>query len=118
ACCRLPPRPPDRSRDSRSRREHFVDEVEVVVEAFAGVASQERIAGRLVVTQFVRGTRFHGREDVHQARMIAACGENLSNAIFFAEGLHLPDVLDCHTLFGCELLGMSGLCFLAVPTWC
>src|ERR1051325_5665633 len=39
--------------------------------------------------------------------MISALGEDLLDAILLPKGLHLSDVLDCHTLFGCDLLGMS-----------
>jgi hypothetical protein len=39
--------------------------------------------------------------------MISALGEDLLDAIFLAEGLHLSDVLDRDSLFGCDLLCVS-----------
>src|SRR6185436_17999745 len=87
--------------------EHLVDEVEVVVQALSGVSAQKCVAGGLVVPRLVRRTRLHRREDVHQTGMISALGEDLLDAIFLAEGLHLPDVLDRDFLFGCDLLCVS-----------
>jgi hypothetical protein len=101
-----PERTPGRN-GQEAQTEYFVDEVEVVVEALATVPPKERVAGGLVVPRLVRRTRLHRREDMHQPRMISALGEDVSNAILFAEGLHLPDVFDGHAFFGCHLLRVS-----------
>lgn len=92
---------------SKPTLEHLVDEVEVVVQTLAGVASQKRVARGLVVPWLVRRAGLHGREDVHQPWMISAFREDLLDAILLAEGLHLPDVLDGDALFGRDLLGVS-----------
>lgn len=44
---------------------------------------------------------------MHQTGVISALGEDLLDAIFLAEGLDLPDVLDRHALFGRNLLRVS-----------
>lgn len=71
-----------------------VDEVEVVVEALAAAGPEERISRAPVLPDFEGGAGFEGAEDVHQPRMAASPGEDLLDAVFLAEGLDPPDVLD------------------------
>src|SRR5215475_6124921 len=52
-----------------------VDEVEVIVQAFTGSRAQESAMGLFAMPGLVGGTRFHRRDDMHQAGMVAACGQ-------------------------------------------
>jgi len=70
-----------------------VDEVEVVMEALGLGGPEERLPAPLVVPRLERRTRLHRREDVHQAGMVPAGGEQLLDPVLLAEGL-APDELD------------------------
>ncbi len=71
----------------------IVDEIEVVVQAFACVRAQEGLVGFLVMPGLVGATRFHGRDDMREARMIAAPGDRLGDDVLLAD-VALRNVLD------------------------
>src|SRR6202007_814760 len=62
-----------------------VDEVEVVVQAHRAVGLKIGPATRLVMPRLVRAARLQGREDVHQARMLATLQQDAPDPILFAE---------------------------------
>src|SRR5499433_4246407 len=72
-----------------------VDEVEVIMQAFTGRRAQERAMGLLAVPGLVSGAGFHRRDDVHQAGMVAARGQHLSNHVLLAD-LAVGNVLDAN----------------------
>jgi hypothetical protein len=63
----------------------FVDEIKVLVQAFAVLGPQVGLPRFLVVPRLVGGTGFHGREDAHQAGVIPSLLEDCPYPIFFAE---------------------------------
>src|SRR5580700_130628 len=70
-----------------------VDEVEVVVQAFAGIRPQEGAMRLFVVPGLVGVAGFHGRDDMDQAGMVAAHGKYLGDDVFLANVL-LGNVFD------------------------
>jgi len=90
-----------------AQAELLVDEVEVVVKTPAGVRLEQRAPAGLVVPWPIRGARLHGREDMHQAGVLAALGENLRDAVLLAERLEMTDKLDLHAGLGREALGVG-----------
>src|SRR5580704_8759552 len=70
-----------------------VDEVEVIMQAFTGGRAQESAMGLLAVPGLVGGTGFHRRDDMHQAGMVAACGQHLGNHLLLAD-VAVGNVLD------------------------
>ena len=73
----------------------LVDEVEVVMQTLARVRLEKRFATLLVVPRLVALARFHGRDHVHQPRMITTLGEHLGDHVLLAN-VRLVDVLDGH----------------------
>jgi hypothetical protein len=90
-----------------AQAELLVDEVEVVVQALARDRLEQRLAARLVVPRAVGGTCLHGGEDVHQAGVIAALREDLSNPILLAECFELADELDLEPGLSGHVLGVG-----------
>jgi hypothetical protein len=70
-----------------------VDEVEVVVQAFAGIRPQEGAMRLFVVPGLVGVAGFHRRDDMDQAGMVAAHGKYLGDDVFLANVL-LGNVFD------------------------
>src|SRR5882672_5051173 len=70
-----------------------VDEVEVVVQAFAGIRPQEAAMRLFVVPRLVGVAGFHRRDDMDQTGMVAAHGKYLGNDVFLADVL-LGNVFD------------------------
>src|SRR6266567_2795689 len=62
-----------------------VDEVEVVMQTFAGIRPQEGAMRLLVVPGLVGVAGFHRRDDMHQAGGVAADGEQLGDDVFLAD---------------------------------
>jgi hypothetical protein len=62
-----------------------VDEVEVIMQAFAAVRAQEGAMRAFVVPRPITVAGLHRRDDMHQARMVAAPGEYLGDDVFFAD---------------------------------
>ena len=56
--------------------QRLIDEVEVVVQAFARVPTQIGLAAGLVVPRAVAGAGFHGRQHMHQSNAIPAFAEH------------------------------------------
>ena len=71
----------------------FVDEIEVVVQAFVVVRQQIRLASVFVVPRFVGRAGLHRRQDANQPRMIAAFGQYLLDPIFLPH-VAFPQKLD------------------------
>ena len=70
-----------------------VDEVEVVVQALAGIRPQEGAMRLFVVPGLVGIAGFHRRDDMDQAGMVAAHGKYLGDDVFLANVL-LGNVFD------------------------
>ncbi len=62
-----------------------IDEVEVVMQAFAGIRPQEGAMRLLVVPGLVAVAGFHRRDDMHQAGMVAANGKHLGDDVLLAD---------------------------------
>ena len=75
-----------------------VDEIDVIVQAAAGVVLEKIDVGPLVVPRLECRAGFHGGEDVDDAGVLASLGENFLEAIVFAEVL-LADKLDVDAVF-------------------
>ena len=75
-----------------------VDEIDVIVQAAAGVVLEEVGVRPLVVPGLEGGAGFHGREDVDDAGVLAALGKDFLDAIVFAEVL-LADEFNLHVVF-------------------
>src|SRR5271165_3136803 len=73
-----------------------VHEVEIIVQAFAAVWPDERLAGRLVMPGPVAVAGLHGRDDVHQAGVIATLRQHPRDILFLAN-MALGDVLDANS---------------------
>jgi len=74
------------------------------MQAFSGVRPDEDLAGGLVAPRPVGGSAFHGRNDVHQTRTIAALSQYAGDHVFLADG-GLRNVLDPHPGFGGDRRG-------------
>ena len=83
-----------------------IDEVEVVMEAFAGRGFQRGMAFFLVMPGAISGAGFHGREDVDQPGMIATPRYDGLDPVLLAKGLVATDELDLNAGLAGELLGM------------
>ncbi len=68
------------------------------------VVLEERFVGLLIVPGLEGRARFHGREDVDDAGMVASLGEDFLDPLFLAEILLLADELDLQTMLGGECL--------------
>jgi hypothetical protein len=84
-----------------------IDEVEVVVQALTRRGLEERAAQQLVVPGLEGRARFHGREDVHQARLIPPLGDEGLDAFLLPELVDARDELDRQPVRVCHLLGMG-----------
>ena len=89
-----------------AQAEVFVDEVEVVVQALAARGLEQGLALGLVEPGPVGGAGLHGGEDMHQARVIAARGEDRLDALFLAKGLVAADELDADASLPGQTLGV------------
>lgn len=80
--------------------EILIDEIEVVVKATTGIILEKGFMRDLIMPGLERCTRFHGREDVDQARLVPPLFKYLFDAIFFAEGFHLSNKLNSKIIGG------------------
>ena len=83
-----------------------MDEVEVVMQTFRLAGLQDGPATGLVVPGLERGTGFHRREDVDQARVITALGDDRLDSLLLPEVV-APDELDDQPALLGEFLGVS-----------
>ena len=83
-----------------------MDEVKVVVQAFAALQLQIGFAGLLVMPGFVRKAGFQSGEDMHQTGLLTALIQNSPNPVFFAKVL-LANVLDFETIGLCQSFGVG-----------
>ena len=74
-------------------------EVEVVVQALAAVPPDEGLVGSFVVPRLVGIAGFHGRDDVHQAGVVATLFKHSCDDIFLAD-MRLADMLYGHSRLG------------------
>jgi len=81
-----------------TKPEVLIDKIEIVVETFAVSSLKEGLVVLLVVPGLVGLTRLHGGKDMHQARVITSCCEDIPNPVFLSEIL-LPDELDLEAIF-------------------
>ena len=88
-----------------TQTEFFVDEVEVIVQAFAVVGNQVSLSGLFVVPWLVCRAGLHRREDAHQSRVLSAFLQQFLHPVLFAE-VPLADEFDFNTRPGCHLLGV------------
>ena len=94
----------------------LIDEVEVVMEAFARGGFQQGMALFLVMPGAIGGAGFHGGEDVDQPGMITPFSNDRLDPVFFAKGLVAADEFDLDAGLAGKLLGMvaqlipQGLC--------
>ncbi len=79
-----------------------VDEVEVIMQAFAAIRPQVGAMGLLVVPGLVAVTGFHRRDDMHQAGMVAAHGKHLGDDVLLADVV-LGNVFDGNASGTCQL---------------
>ena len=64
------------------------------MQAFARRGLEAGTVGLFVMPGTKRGAGFHGREDVHQPRMLTALGKDGLDAFFLAKRLEPADELD------------------------
>jgi len=83
-----------------------IKDVEVVVQALAVFVAQRGLAGRLVVPRREGGAGFHRREDVDQPRLVAACVQERTDAVFLAEGVGRANELNLQAVFAGKSLGV------------
>src|SRR5580692_1070526 len=72
-----------------------VDEVEVIMQAFAAVRPQEGAMRAFVVPGLVAVTGFHRRDEMHQAGMVATDGKDLGDDVLLAD-MALANMFDGH----------------------
>jgi hypothetical protein len=84
----------------------FVDEIKVIVKALAIGDPQRGPAGAFVVPGLEGRATLHGREDMHQPRMIAALLDDLLDASLLAKVVELADELDLETSLLGDFLGV------------
>ena len=70
-----------------------IDEVEVIMQAFAAIWPQGGAMRLLVVPGLVAVAGFHCRDDMHQAGMVAADGKHLGDDGFLACSMATPAAL-------------------------
>ena len=75
------------------------------MQALAVVGPQVGLPSFLVVPRLVGGTRFHGREDAHQAGVVPPLRKNFLDPIFFAEILFTNEH-DFQAVLGGESFGI------------
>lgn len=85
----------------------FVNEIEVIVEAFALVKFKECLPRGLVMPWLISIALFHGRKDMDQPLGLAGFPNDLLDAVIFAESPKLTDKLDFNAMFLCNALGIS-----------
>ncbi len=98
----LPERTPGRY-PQVAKSKLFVDEIEIVVQALAQVGLECRLARGLVVPRPAAIARIHGRDHVHQPRMIATAQDYLRHHFLFSD-VRFVDVLNLHARLGASLL--------------
>jgi hypothetical protein len=86
--------------------ELFVDEVDVIMKASAGVIFEKGGVGLLVVPGFEGCAGFHGREDMNDARLVASFRDDFLDALVLSKVLFL-DELDVYVVFGGDGLDMG-----------
>jgi hypothetical protein len=72
-----------------------VDEVEVIMQAFAAVRPQEGAMRAFVVPGLVAVTGFHRRDEMHQAGMVATDGKDLGDDVLLTD-MALANMFDGH----------------------
>ena len=75
------------------------------MQALALIRNQIRFSGLFVMLRLERRARLHGREDRHQARLRAACIDDLPDPVFLTEVL-LTDVFDLDAVSRSQFLGV------------
>jgi hypothetical protein len=92
-----------------------VDEIEVVMQAFAAVKLEKGFVRVLVMPGRKTGAGFHGRKDVDQTGMVSSLGQDLLNPLFLSKVL-FADEIDGKAVLGREGFGVlsdlfpQGLC--------
>src|SRR5271165_3577982 len=84
----------------------LIDEIEIIVQAFACVRAQESLVRFLVVPRLVGAAGFHGRDDMSEARMIPALSDRLGDNVLLAD-MALRNMLDadaCRLSEPCRVL--------------
>lgn len=71
--------------------EFFVNEIEIVMKAFALIKFQECLPRRFIMPWFISIATFHGRKDMDQAFRLPCFGYDLLDTVIFAEGMKLAD---------------------------
>lgn len=77
-----------------------VDEIKVVMQAFAAIMLEKGSAGLFVMPGFIAGAGFHGREDMDKAGLRAAFSDNLLDALLLAKILFANEVYGKAVLTG------------------
>jgi len=88
-----------------------MDEIEVVVQAFAAIPQQISSPSALVVPGPVGRTGLQSRKDVHQPGLFSTLLEDLLDAVFLAKIL-LANVLDLQTIGLCNRFCMCNYLFM------
>jgi hypothetical protein len=96
ACLELEWRPGRNAKVTQA--EGFIDEVEVKVQALAGIVLKKGFSGFLVVPRFITGAGFHGWKNMNETRLFTPPLEDVLDALFFAVRVGLADELDLDTI--------------------
>ena len=77
------------------------------MQAPASIRFHKVLVGFLVMPWFVAGAAFHGRKNMHKARMVATLGQNLLDEFFLAILLGLAYELNLHAIGFCNSLSIG-----------
>lgn len=83
----------------------WVNKIEIVMQTLPLRWFQKGFARLFIVPWFEGAARFHGREDMHQTRMLSSLSEYLFYAFLFAEILLLDEVY-CHAFISRNFFSM------------
>jgi len=90
-----------------AQAEGLIDNIEVVVQAFAGGELERGMVGAFVVPGLEGRTGHRGGKNMDQLRMVTACGKDLLDPILLAKGLGFADEFDLDSSLGGELFGID-----------
>ena len=81
-----------------AQAKRFVDEVEVIVKAFARIILEKGFSGLLVMPGLISRAGFHGREDMNRAGLFATLFDDVLDPGLFTERIELTNELDLSTV--------------------
>ena len=89
----------------------FVNEIKIIVEAFALVKFKECLSSGLIMPRLISAALFHSRKNVDQPLSFASFPDDFLNPVIFAESSEPAYELDFNAVFICNTLGVRANLF-------